>query len=80
MYSEQDLKYAAEFREEIHKEALAKVKAVYPDADHVVDGYPADAYFQRVWDYPGTWYMVVGTPSRRRRQKRPYGDHYTSNA
>ena len=61
-YSEQDLKYAAEFREEIHKEALAKVKAVYPGADHVVDGYPADAYFQRVWDYPGTWYMVVGTP------------------
>ncbi len=44
-YSEQDLKYAAEFREEIHEEALARVKAVFPDADHVVDEYPADAYF-----------------------------------
>ena len=62
MYSEQDLKYAAEFRDEIHREALAKVKALYPCADHVVDKYPADAYFQDVWDYPGKWYTVVGTP------------------
>ncbi len=61
-YSEQDLKYAKEFREEIHREALARVKAVYPAADHVVDKYPADAYFQEVWDYPGKWYTVVGTP------------------
>ena len=61
-YSEQDLKYAAEFREGVHKEALARVRAVYPDADHVVDEYPADAYFQEVWDYPGKWYTVVGTP------------------
>ena len=61
-YSEQDLKYATELREEIHRNALAKVKAVYPDADHVVDEYPADAYFQEVWDYPGQWYTVVGTP------------------
>ena len=49
-------------REEIHKNALARVRAVYPDADHVVDEYPADAYFQEVWDYPGQWYTVVGTP------------------
>ena len=61
-YSEQDLKYATEYREEIHRNALARVKAVYPDADHVVDEYPADAYFQEVWDYPGQWYTVVGTP------------------
>ncbi|MBP0990624.1 MAG: hypothetical protein J5874_05565 [Oscillospiraceae bacterium] len=61
-YSEQDLKYAAELREEIHRNALARVKAVYPIADHVVDEYPAEAYFQEVWDYPGQWYTVVGTP------------------
>ena len=61
-YSEQDLKKAAEFRAEIHEDALARVKAVYPDADHVVDKYSADAYFQEVWDYPGKWYTVVGTP------------------
>ena len=61
-YSEQDLRYAAEFREEIHMDALNKVRAVYPQADHVIDRYPADAYFQEVWDYPGKWYTIVGTP------------------
>ena len=62
MHSEQDLKKAAEFREEIHNEALARVRAVCPCADHVVDRYPAEAYFQEVWDYPGKWYTVVATP------------------
>ncbi len=62
MHSEQDLKYAAEYRDEIHREALARVRAVFPHADHVMDQYPADAYFQEVWDYPGTWYPMVGTP------------------
>ena len=61
-YSEQDLKYAAEFRDEIHREALAKVRAVFPDADSVVDRYNADEYFQEVWDYPGKWYTMVATP------------------
>ena len=62
MHSEQDLKRAAEFRDEIHNEALARVRAVCPCADRVVDQYPAEAYFQEVWDYPGKWYTVVGTP------------------
>lgn len=62
MHSEQDLKKAAEFRAEIHEEALAKVRAVCPCADHVVDRYPADAYFDEVWDYPGQWYTVIATP------------------
>ena len=62
MHSEQDLKKAAEFREEVHKEALARVRAVCPCADRVADKYPADAYFQEVWDYPGKRYTVVGTP------------------
>ena len=61
-YSEQDLKHATELREEIHGCALARVRAVYPDADHVVDEYPPEAYFQKVWDYPGQWYTVAGTP------------------
>ena len=62
MYSEQELKHAAEFRNEIHKAALKKVRDVFPDAVSVVDQYPVEAYFQEVWDYPGQWYTVVGTP------------------
>ncbi|MBR5948331.1 MAG: hypothetical protein IKZ82_06740 [Clostridia bacterium] len=62
MYSEQDLKYAAEYRDEIHNAALERVRAVYPRADSVVDRYHAESYFQQVWEYPGQWYTVVGTP------------------
>ncbi|MBQ4428712.1 MAG: hypothetical protein II871_02950 [Clostridia bacterium] len=62
MKSDRDLKYAAEFRDAIHAEALARVKAVYPYTYSVIDRYPVEAYFQQVWDYPGTWYTVVGIP------------------
>ncbi len=62
MYSEDDLKKAAALRDEIHREALAKVKAVFPNAKEVIDKYPADAYFDKVWDYPGQWYTVISTP------------------
>ncbi len=62
MHSEQDLRYAVELRDEIHGEALARVRAVYPDADSVVDRHPAADYFQEVWDYPGKWYTVMAIP------------------
>ncbi|MBQ1907154.1 MAG: hypothetical protein II173_03170, partial [Firmicutes bacterium] len=62
MRSEQDLRYAEEFREGIHEEALARVRAVFPGSDRVIDRYSADEYFQDVWDYPGQWYSVVGVP------------------
>ncbi len=62
-YSEQELKHAAEFRNDIHKAALEKVRAIFPDAGSVVDQYSVEDYFQKVWDYPGKWYTVVGTPS-----------------
>lgn len=61
-HSKQDLEYAAKLREDIHNEALAKVRAVYPGADRVIDKYPADAYFDEVWEYPGKWYTVISTP------------------
>ena len=61
-YSEQDLKYAAEFREEIHKEALAIVRKTRPDVSEVIDRHPVEDYFQENRDYPGKWYTVVAIP------------------
>lgn len=61
-YSEQDLRYAAEFRDGIHREALAEVRKVYPEVDAVIDRYPVESYFQEHWDYPGKWYTVVSIP------------------
>ena len=62
MYSEQDLKYAKEFREEIHKEALAIVRKTHPNATKVIDRHPVEDYFQENWEYPGKMYTIVAIP------------------
>ncbi len=61
-YSEQDLQYAAQFRAEIHREALALARQQYPEIDTVVDRHGAEDYFQKHWDYPGKWYTIVAIP------------------
>ncbi len=68
-YSEQDLKYAAELREEIHREALAIVRKTHPNVTEVVDKHPVEDYFQEHWDYPGKWYTVVAIPCGYRNRK-----------
>ena len=62
-YSEQDLKYAADLRDEIHNEALAIVRKTRPNAAEVIDRHPVEDYFQKNWDYPGKWYTIVAIPS-----------------
>ena len=62
-HSEQDLEYAAEFREGIHREALAIVRKTRPHITEVVDRHPVEDYFQEHWDYPGRWYTIVAIPS-----------------
>ena len=61
-YSEQDLEYAAEFREGVHREALAIIRKTRPNATEVIDRHPVEDYFQEHWDYPGKWYTVVAIP------------------
>ncbi len=61
-YSEQDLKYASEFRKDIHREALAIVRRTRPHITEVVDRHPVEDYFQEHWDYPGKWYTIVAIP------------------
>jgi len=60
--SENDLKQAAEFREEIHAQALQIVKALHPEIDEIFDPHSVDEYFQEMWDYPGAWYTIVAIP------------------
>ena len=61
-YSQQDLQYAAELREEIHREAMAIVRRTRPHATAVIDRHPVEDYFQESWEYPGQWYTVVAIP------------------
>lgn len=60
--SEQDLKYAAELRAEIHEKVLEKVRLVNPYIDSVIDPYRVEDYFQWNWEYPGAWYLYVAIP------------------
>ena len=61
-HSEQDLQYAAEFREGVHREALERIRKLHPEIRDVVDRWPVEAYFQQHWDYPGKWYTIVAIP------------------
>ena len=61
-HSEQDLQYAAEFREGVHAEALARIRKLHPEIEDVVDRWPVEAYFQKHWDYPGKWYDIAAIP------------------
>ncbi len=62
-HSEQDLQYAAEFREGVHAEALARIRKLHPEIESVVDRWPVEAYFRQHWDYPGKWYTIVAIPA-----------------
>ncbi len=68
-YSKQDLEYASEFRDGIHRDALEIVRKTRPYVTEVIDRHPVEDYFQEHWDYPGKWYTIVaipyGYPSRR---------------
>ena len=61
-YSERDSEDAADFRNRIHAEALQRIQRIRPEITSVIDRYPVEAYFQQVWDYPGTWYTIVAIP------------------
>ena len=63
MLSDKDKKQAIEFREEIHKLALAKARALYPAIDTVIDKHPVDDYYTEYWDYPGKWYIMITIPA-----------------
>ena len=59
---QQDLKYAAELRAEIHEKVLERVRLVNPGIDSVIDPYRVEDYFQWNWEYPGAWYIYVAIP------------------
>ncbi len=61
-YTENDLEDAKKFRADVHKEALGKALLIRPDVTEVIDKNPVESYFQKVREYPGTWYLYVAIP------------------
>ncbi len=60
--TEQDLEYAAEFRDGVHREALEIIHQTHPEITEVVDRWLVEEYFQYNWDYPGRWYLMIAIP------------------
>ena len=63
-YSEKDLKDAEEFRANIHREALEKIRKIEPAIESVIDHNSIYDYFSYRWDYPGEWYLMVSIPEK----------------
>lgn len=61
-YDEGYLRTAEKKVEEIRNRALEKVRAVFPTASYVVDPRSMDDYLDKVWDYPGMWYVGFRLP------------------
>jgi hypothetical protein len=61
--SSQDLQYASEFREGVHREALEIIQQNHPEITEVVDRWPVEEYYQYNWEYPGKWYLYVAVPA-----------------
>lgn len=61
-YSEKDYRDAAELRDAVHRQALARLRRMHPDISSVEDPYPPEAWLRQYWDYPGAWYPMVAIP------------------
>lgn len=48
--------------EAIRNRALEKARVICPEAEFAIDRRPMDDYLERVWDYPGVWYVGFRLP------------------
>ncbi len=62
-------RYDEDYREEVEKEvdeiraaALTIVQKTHPEIAHVIDRRSIEDYSERIWDYPGKWYLYFKLP------------------
>ena len=48
--------------EEIRAAALRAVQKSHPEIEHVIDRRTVDDYCEKIWDYPGKWYVSFRLP------------------
>ena len=57
--------YYKDVEEDVNKlreEALKQAQSINPRVEHVVDNRTIGDYCERVWDYPGAWYLYFSLP------------------
>ena len=55
--------------DEIRAEALKIVQKINPKIQYVVDRRSINDYSERIWDYPGKWYLYFKLPDGFRRKE-----------
>ena len=55
--------------DEIRAEALKLVQRTHPEIICVVDRRSINDYSERIWDYPGKWYLYFKLPNGFRRKE-----------
>ena len=61
-YDEGYLRSTEEKIERLHDRALQEVRRVFPQAAFVIDKRTLDDYSDKIWDYPGQWYVCFRLP------------------
>lgn len=68
-YDEDYLSEVEKEIDEIRNEALKAVQRTHPEIKAVTDRRTVYDYCERVWDYPGKWYMYFKLPSGFKRKE-----------
>lgn len=55
--------------DELRAEALKLVQKTHPEIEHVFDRRSIYDYSERVWDYPGKWYLYFTLPNGFKRKE-----------
>ena len=68
-YEESYLRSVEEQVDRIRETALRRVQQIRPDIQYVVDRRTIDDYCDKIWDYPGVWYVSFTLPKGFRREE-----------
>ena len=61
-YDEGYLRNTEKKIEQLRERALQKVRQTFPMAAFVIDRRTLDDYSDKIWDYPGQWYICFKLP------------------
>ena len=61
-YDEGYLRNTEEKVDRIREKALQLVRVIHPEIECVIDRRTLDDYCEKIWDYPGQWYVSFKLP------------------
>ena len=68
-YDENYVKSVEKEVDEIRASALKLVHVLHPEIEVVIDRRTIDDYCEKIWDYPGKWYLYFKLPNGFRKKE-----------